>query len=324
MAIVFFCQSCGARFEVNARIAGKKGRCNRCGQTMSVPRAEQLASVVGMPALAVSSVGAVAVPRAGPVSTARAAAGAQPVSDWLKLSMSKVGLAPISLPGIPKRPVKPSPLDDAEDSKPYALAMPERRRHTDIGTGPPNALVVAWKHEVGLIARIFRWLNEGAYVVSIPFVIIGLFGIAVKNRPVAVFGSAFVVALNLGRIFAGIASLAVIPLRHGLNLTKLRKPARRVIEPVVWIVGVVLAFTFIPWLSSGSSATGNISDRIRSTAESLQKELKGEVENVADQAKDLNIETLGAQAESKLKGVVDKASEHLNKRQILEDSQKQP
>jgi hypothetical protein len=313
MGIVFFCQSCGARFEVDAKIAGKKGRCNKCGQTMSVPRAEQLASMVGMPALAVPGVGTVSVPRAGSVSTARAAADVPSMSDWLKVSMSKVGLAAISQQGILKRPVKPSPLDDAEDSKPYSLAKPDRRAAYRHDSGPANALVVAWKHEVGLIARIFRWLNESAYVVSIPFVIIGLFGIAVKNRPIAVFGATFVVALNLGRIVAGVANLAVVPLREGLNFRKLKKPARRVIEPVVWICGVALAFTFIPWLSSDGSSAGNISDRIRSTAESFKNEFKGEVENVAGQAKNLNIEELGAQAQSKLKGVVDKASGHLNK-----------
>ena len=52
MGIVFFCQSCGARFEVDPRMAGKTGRCKKCGQTMSIPRAEQIASIAAMPALA--------------------------------------------------------------------------------------------------------------------------------------------------------------------------------------------------------------------------------------------------------------------------------
>ena len=39
MNIVFFCQSCGARFEVDPRMAGKKGHCKKCGQFMSIPRA---------------------------------------------------------------------------------------------------------------------------------------------------------------------------------------------------------------------------------------------------------------------------------------------
>ena len=52
MGIVFFCQSCGARFEVDPRMAGKAGRCKKCGQQMEIPRAEQIASMAAMPALA--------------------------------------------------------------------------------------------------------------------------------------------------------------------------------------------------------------------------------------------------------------------------------
>ena len=52
MNIVFFCQSCGARFEVDPRMAGKKGHCKKCGQYMSIPRAEEIASMAAMPALA--------------------------------------------------------------------------------------------------------------------------------------------------------------------------------------------------------------------------------------------------------------------------------
>ena len=42
------------------------------------------------------------------------------------------------------------------------------------------------------------------------------------------------------------------------------------IEPVATIAVVVLAFTFIPWLSKGKASTGSISDRIRATAEELE------------------------------------------------------
>ncbi len=189
MGIVFFCQSCGARFEVDSRMAGKKGRCRKCGQgRASIPKAEHLASMVSMPALAAAGVGAVAAPRLSSVGAARAAAGAQSMGDWLKASMSKVGLAPLTLDGLPRRVTKPSPLDDAEDSKPYVLKKPDRGDTRGHDGRPANAVVVAWKREMGLIARIFRWLNQSAYLASIPFIIIGLFGIVVKNPADRVFG----------------------------------------------------------------------------------------------------------------------------------------
>ena len=79
----------------------------------------------------------------------------------------------------------------------------------------------------------------------------------------------------------------------GSTCKKFKKPLRRVIEPVVTIALVVLAFTFIPWLSNGKESTGTISDRLRSTAETLEKDIKGEVGKVTDKAKDLDLDKLG-------------------------------
>ncbi len=131
MGVVFFCQSCGARFEVEARLAGKKGRCKHCGQYMTVPKAEHLTSM-GMPALAMGAGAAaagVAVPRPSSLAKADPMVGpgrrtARSMNDWLNASMSKIGLAPLSAPAIPKRPILPSALDDAADSKPYSSKSP--------------------------------------------------------------------------------------------------------------------------------------------------------------------------------------------------------
>ncbi len=110
----------------------------------------------------------------------------------------------------------------------------------------------------------------------------------------ALFGATVVVLLNLARLVSGAANLAVVPFRDGINLSKMRKPIRRVADPALTIGLVILAFTFIPWLSSGKSAKGSIGDRIRSGAEVLEKDIKDEVEKVADKAKALDIEKLGA------------------------------
>ncbi len=279
MGVVFFCQSCGARFDVEARMAGKKGRCKHCGQYMTVPKAEHLTSM-GLPALAMAGAGAaaggVAVPR--PSSLAKGdpmAAGACrtcPFDERLvqrQHEQDRPG-APLGS-GYSQATVPAFVLDDAEDSKPYAARKARPPRRPAKGGGPPNVVLAAWRHEMGTIQRIFRWLNESAYLVSIPFIIILLFGIAVKAYAIAIFGAAFVVLLNIGRIVAGVANLAVIPLRDGFNLKKYKKPLRRVIEPVATIAVVVVAFTFIPWLSKGKASTGSISDRLRATAEELRK-----------------------------------------------------
>jgi hypothetical protein len=297
MGIVFFCQSCGARFEVEPRMAGKKGRCRKCGQYTTIPRAEEIASLTALP-VRPAAAGAAVVGRAGPIGKADDPAGPS-IGARIKAGLSSVALAPLTLEKVP-RLRKPDPLDDAEDSRPYMLARPmvETRGRVRV---QDNILLRFWRREIGGIQKVFRWLNESAYFVSIPFIMILLFGTVVKNRPIALFGATFVVLLNLGRLAAGAVELFVAPFRDGLNVGKLKKPARRVGEPFVTIVLVFLGFTFIPWLSGSRLGRGSLPDRIRDGAAGLEKEIEGEVDSVVKKARKIDIEKLGEQAREKFK-----------------------
>lgn len=298
MNIVFFCQSCGSRFEVDPRAAGKKGRCRRCGQLARIPRAEEIAS---MSAIAVPAADAAARRPAPP--PLRSDSPATSIGAWLKDGISQVGLAPLSEVHRPAvRPALAPALDLEADSKPYALARPIAER----GGSPrilDNGAVRLWRREVGLLQKVFRWLNESAYFVSIPFVMILLIGAAVKSRPLALFGATFVVVLNVGRLAAGVVNLALVPLRDGLSARKLKHPARRVAEPIATIAAVFLGFTFIPWLSADRPADGNLGDRLRESATGLQKEIEGEVEKVIDKAERVDVKGIKAEARRRLDGL---------------------
>ena len=303
MNIVFFCQSCGARFEVDPRMAGKKGHCKKCGQYMSIPRAQEIASMAAMPALATAAAGAVG----GPAPGSGAVAVPAPTGNWLARMTSQVGLAPITIDRMPAGRKKPSMFaeDDLADSKPYALAKPERRGSGGGGggSGPAGVVTRVWRGQLGGVQKLFRKISETAYVISIPFLLILLFGAAVSNRSMALFGATVVVLLNIGRLVAGAANLAVVPLRDGINFQKMKKPLRRVIEPVVTIGLVFLAFIFIPWLSAAQVADGSVADRIRSGAQALKEDMKGQVDQVVD------VDKFGAQVQGKLKELGDKAKD---------------
>ncbi len=160
-----------------------------------------------------------------------------------------------------------------------------------------------WRRQLGSLQKIFRKISQAAYLVSVPFLMILLLGVAIRNRQMALFGATVVVLLNIGRLVAGAANLAVVPFRDGVNPNKMRKPAWRVAEPALTIALVVLAFTFIPWLRHGGSARGSIAAQLRAGAEDLKKDMRGEVDRVVD------VEKLGAQAQEKLKQLGDKAKE---------------
>src|SRR5262249_34109065 len=140
-------------------------------------------------------------------------------------------------------------------------------------------------------------IGQAAYLVSVPFLMVLLLGVALGNRSMALLGATAVVLLNIGRLVAGLANLAVVPLKDGVNARKLKKPAWRVAEPALTIVLVLLAFTFIPWLSRGNSGGGSIVGRLRSEASDLKKEMKGEVRRVSD----IDVDQIGAKAQEKLK-----------------------
>src|SRR5262249_6893061 len=157
-------------FEVDARMAGKKGRCKKCGQNMSIPRAEEIASMAAIPALAAADVGGSASPGA--------AAAAPPMASWLKGGVSKIALAPITVDRMPVGRKQPSPLDTAADSKPYVLAQPVRDRR---GRAKSQANVVArvWRQQLGGVQKLFRKLNQAAYLISVPFIMILILGVVV-------------------------------------------------------------------------------------------------------------------------------------------------
>jgi hypothetical protein len=240
MRIAFFCQGCGSRFEVDEKAAGKTGRCNKCGQRTTVPKGESELRKTVAPALAVAGAGPVQQPPAG--------------SNWLANMASSVGLAPLTsdrlVPIGTKR--KRSPLDDdLGDGKPYELAKPERVPGVSPGQSskPAGRVTILWRHQLRMLERLFRWLNQTAYLLSVPFIMLLLFGAVTRNQHLAVVGATIVVVLNIGRLISGFANVAVVPFRDGIDWKRLKKPIGRLIEPVFTIGLVAAAFVFLPGLS---------------------------------------------------------------------------
>ncbi len=258
MSIVFFCSRCGARFEVGEQAAGKTGRCKRCGERIAVPKAAPVA---------------VAVASASP---ATAAADGGP--GWLERVGSQVGLAPLTvgrMPGVRTRdPGAPPVDDDLGDSKPYALVVEKKRppiRRLAGSTGPAGEATVLWRRGWLTIQRTFRRINEFAYLLSVPFLMLFLIGAATHNRGLALLGAEVVVLLNVGRVVTGLANVLAVPFRDGPatgllflvppftikymidNWNKLRRPTQRVTTPILTIAAVLLAFVLLPSLSGGAA-----------------------------------------------------------------------
>ena len=192
--------------------------------------------------------------------------------------------------------------DDLGDSKPYALIeAPKKRRVAAAASRPAGEVKVLWRRWLGQIQKTFRWINETAYLISVPFIMLIFLGAMMHNRPMALFGAAVVVVLNLGRLVSGLANIIVIPFREspmkGIvflippfmffymsnHWNKLKRPVERVTGPLLTIGLVVLAFMFIPSLSGKSVGTDDLKGRLKSSVKDIGQTIEtkaGRLKNV--------------------------------------------
>ena len=331
MNLVFCCPNCGVKFSAPESLAGKHARCRQCKADITIPNQStpvqssmsRGASATQKSAFAiVNKPGVVPTAKARPVVTSQA--GPKPVSmvttpphpsetpkpkvqnpgtpDWVTAA-SQVGLRPISLVAAPPvKKVLTSALDDEGFSGPYRVAadpylpslQPERR------SGRPAGIITqAYRGQIGGLQGIVRWLNDSAYLLSIPFIAVLLFGVLLHNRPLALLAATLVVLLNISRLVTGLTNLILIPFKDSplqgilflippvgliycLNHWKrVHKPLKRIIEPAITVAIVAIAFTFVPWLRSNSARpTGNLTSQITSELQEFKTELKQEVKTL--------------------------------------------
>lgn len=289
MPIVFACGSCGSRFEVADRFAGKTGRCKHCGARMTIPSPPPSALRLA-PAM--------------PGAVRPASARSRRPPGWIDAVTSQVGLAPLSAPAL--APVSPArrengPLDDASFTGRYPVRSQAEGRPVTGSPPAAGAALIFYRQQLGRVQRLLRWISDADYLVSIPFLMLMLLGVMLRSRPLAVTGATLVVLLNFARLAVGLANLVVIPFRdspvQGVlflippltflyianHYHRLRRPFRRVSGPLLTIGGVVLVFAFVPWMTrNGPIPEAGVSERLKAGVEELRGDLQDEIRNVPE------------------------------------------
>jgi len=234
----------------------------------------------------------------------RTAAAAQSVG-WLEAVNSQIGLKPISMAALPtiRQQRDEDEFDDSVTS--YKVVIPremrrEIRRKTGLVGRSADALrgqymegVHSYRRFFSRFARLFRWINETAYGISVLFLLLAIVGVIMNKHSLTILGISAIVLLNVVRIGAGLFNLVVIPFRDnpvkGLlflfppvtafylwqNWSKWRKPIRRIIGPVVTLAVVIAAYVYVPWINGNKRAQANIKDRIDTAVESIKKDVTG-------------------------------------------------
>ena len=290
--IAFSCRRCATRFKVPDGLAGKKARCKKCGQNLQVPQARAAAA----------SVAATGLFRMGAVQAEQPAAPATPKPDTKPRGQpaapSSIRLAPIS-PDDLKALADRERLWEEEDAVEYELEKPIDVPAAKAAPQLPQPRArLFWGRggiaEVLLIA--LRKISDYAYLVSIPFLLLMLLAIILKQHELAVIAAVIVILLNIIRL--GIDGFALItlafkkgPLQGVLffippftfyYLSKrgkiLKEAVGRFLSPALPIVGVVLLFIFVPWLRGGTEKQdASIGERLRSDLRSVKEDIKTEI-----------------------------------------------
>jgi hypothetical protein len=217
--------------------------------------------------------------------------------NWIDAVNSQVALQPLSVtaPAMMKA-VPATPLDGPSSAGTYRVASAPSLRATGPAgrTGRPAGILTrAYRGQIGGLQGLFRWLNESAYLLSVPFLMLLIFGVLVHNHPLAILGATLVVVLNIGRLATGLANLVLIPFRESplrgilflippitilyclLRWKRVKKPLRRIIEPALTIAAVALAFSFVPWLRGGKlEPSRDLKGQITEGAQQLESDIR--------------------------------------------------
>jgi DNA-directed RNA polymerase subunit RPC12/RpoP len=165
-------------------------------------------------------------------------------------------------------------------------------------SGRANWLYVRWRAAVGVVLRLLRWVDTWAYLISVPFIILMIFGIVVENRGFVHMGAVVVVLANYGRFWADLLAFFVRPYKDGplqglaflfppytiyflTTRWKYMKPIlKRIAGSCIPIVLVVLAYAFLPSVNPDIDQAAGVEAKIESGKAELDREINVGVEQV--------------------------------------------
>jgi DNA-directed RNA polymerase subunit RPC12/RpoP len=321
MMLVFACENCGKRFQVDESARGKRGRCKDCGHVMRIPGV-----------------------RAAHAAHVHVAGEARAHSEETPFRLS-----PPEPPPIGHHEVAPSPhrgqshdsyaghdtefemivdhaeLDAAIPASPEVARgireIEEYKRDPSgykvVGEGgglfslfgrrddrPPSWIYVKWRAGVNGILKFLRFVDSWAYIISVPFIVMVLFAIVTSSRGLVHAGAVIVVLVNYGRFWADLIAFCIRPFKDGplqglaflfppygvyylySRWDKMKPILRRMLTSCIPIVLVILAYGFLPSVNPEVQDVHGIGARLKIGTEVLEKDLQGGVQQIERELSD--------------------------------------
>ncbi len=331
MLMLFTCEHCGKRIKVDARMQGRKGRCSNCGQTMRIPRTDEPHPPPLPTAEPARAAGQVPPHEpAHAEHHTHAAASDVPFQLSPPEQRPEVATTYFHQPPVLTEPEHlhhhigaeaPSEFELlAEDARaedevlaspeiqrgireleefqknpgPYQLAddLDNRFFRWARGSRAAGWMYTGWRKGVGMILKGLRFIDDWAYLISIPFLILMIFGVAIAHRGLVHTGAVVVVLVNFGRFWTDLLALFVRPFKegpiHGLlflfppyalyfmgkHWDKFRPALRRLVTTCIPIALVILAYAFIPTIDPKIQKAPNLPEKLKLAEEEVVKEAR--------------------------------------------------
>ena len=239
MLLLFSCEQCGKRFQVDESAQGKRGRCKNCGHLMRIPQ-------VGA-ARAEHAHGAGEARAHSPESPFRLSPAEPPPDSHHEIPLAHHEPVTPSHKGephyssgehdtefelivdrtepaaaIPASPEVSRGIREIEefkkDRRGYKVVGDRGGRFSFFGGGgdrPASWFFVKWRAGVTAILKILRFIDSWAYLISAPFLVMVLFAIVTSSRGLVHAGAVVVVVVNYGRFWADLIAFFVRPFKDG-------------------------------------------------------------------------------------------------------------
>jgi hypothetical protein len=336
MLINFSCENCGKQFNVDERSRGRRGRCSQCGHVMRIPGGAASQHAHTRAAAAESQVEPGAVFKLSPpephpmvreviLPPAAEPAVHQPVGPHHSVFAMASPVPSTQQPHANEPQVRFELLDDDADpasvvpvSSEIARGLQEIAEFEKNGRGykiegdrsgvfslfglrelgPASWLYTKWRAGVGSVLKLFRWVDTWAYLISVPFLILMILGIAAENRPFIHTGAVVVVLANYGRFWADLLAFFIRPFKdgplHGLAFLfppyavyylatrwdHMKKIVRRIATSCIPIVAVVLIYSFLPSANPEVKDVRGFGAKLKAGKQELDKEIESDLEGL--------------------------------------------
>ncbi len=334
MPIIFTCENCGKRFMVDERSQGRRGRCSHCGHVMRIPGArapEHAHTTTGAATPDAEPPFKLSPPEPHPLVREVILPPAADLAPQQPVGTHGSPFAPSSSIPAAQRPHAHEPhvhfelLDDDVDQASVAHVSPEmtrglqeiaefekdRRGYKIAGdrsgvfyffglrdSRPAGWLYTKWRAGVGSVLKLLRWIDTWAYLISVPFLILMILGIAAENRPLIHTGAVVVVLANYGRFWADLLAFFVRPYKDGplqgvaflfppytlfylaTRWNHMQRIVRRIAMSCIPILFVVLIYGFLPSANPEVKDVRGFGAKLKAGTRELDREIESDLNDL--------------------------------------------